>query len=379
MEEGKEKTLGKLYALRAGMSFIALKRAQVKESHDTYHAYDYVTERRGNWGISSEKALDRYNEISRIKSLQQKALRVVEKDQKDIKDQNIDILNKEYEIKKSKSKIKLNIALIGLVVLFVFLLIIAVGSKTTLGGVFGVIGFYILLPVAIIGFFSGVINLIHEKKSIKENMSRKDSFENRQAEAKRSYEMHSKDVERFNKALAEFRDEQSALKDQYDTIKAQALEITFPVYNALKKLTASLITERDWGNLDLVIYYFETGRAETIKEALQLVDRQKQTDAIIYAIEQVGNKISNMISTATVALMKTIKYACDEIVDNIRAVNANLSELTHKVNVISDKTDMLASTAMLQNALLSQANRNSAELAKDVSYMLEEYNFAKRN
>lgn len=288
-------------------------------------------------------------------------------------------MNKEYEIKKSKSKIKLNIALIGLVVLFVFLLIIAVVSKTNLGVVFGVIGFYILLPVAIIGFFSGVINLIHEKKSIKENMSRKDSFENRQAEAKRSYEMHSKDVERFNKALAEFRDEQSALKDQYDTIKAQALEITFPVYNALKKLTASLITERDWGDLDLVIYYFETGRAETIKEALQLVDRQKQTDAIIYAIEQVGNEISNMISTATVALMKTIKYACDEIVDNIRAVNANLSELTHKVNVISDKTDMLASTAMLQNALLSQANRNSAELAKDVSYMLEEYNFAKRN
>ena len=140
-----------------------------------------------------------------------------------------------------------------------------------------------------------------------------------------------------------------------------------------------MITERDWGNLDLVIYYFETGRAETIKEALQLVDRQKQTDAIIYAIEQVGNEISNMISTATVALMKTIKYACDEIVDNIRAVNANLSELTHKVNLISDKTDMLASTAMLQNALLSQANRNSAELAKDVSYMLEEYNFAKRN
>lgn len=37
--------------------------------------------------------------------------------------------------------------------------------------------------------------------------------------------------------------------------------------------TFPLIDFRDWENIDLIIYYFETGRADDMKEALQLVDR----------------------------------------------------------------------------------------------------------
>lgn len=53
-----------------------------------------------------------------------------------------------------------------------------------------------------------------------------------------------------------------------------------------------LIDFRDWENVDLIIYYFETGRADDMKEALQLVDRQRQTDQIARAIAMASKEIS---------------------------------------------------------------------------------------
>lgn len=56
-----------------------------------------------------------------------------------------------------------------------------------------------------------------------------------------------------------------------------------------------LIDFRDWENVDLLIYYFETGRADDMKEALQLVDKQRQTDQITRAIAMASATISKSI------------------------------------------------------------------------------------
>ena len=37
----------------------------------------------------------------------------------------------------------------------------------------------------------------------------------------------------------------------------------------------------DWSNLDLIIYYLETNRADTIKEALQLLDEEIRTLVLV--------------------------------------------------------------------------------------------------
>ena len=42
------------------------------------------------------------------------------------------------------------------------------------------------------------------------------------------------------------------------------------LYSALEKEFSALLDPRDWKYVDLVIFYFETGRAESMKEALQL-------------------------------------------------------------------------------------------------------------
>ena len=131
-------------------------------------------------------------------------------------------------------------------------------------------------------------------------------------------------------------------------------------YDALKTEYSTVIDVRDWENLDLIIYYFETGRAETMKEALQLVDRQVQTNEIVTAIElasrricltiQEGmSKINNTIISATMLLSSQI----NSVTNQLSSINANLT---------------ITANAMKQ-ALTSKADVSSKQLMDDVHQM----------
>lgn len=182
----------------------------------------------------------------------------------------------------------------------------------------------------------------------------------------------------LTKTADRLRKEQESLRLEYESKKDEAKNKTYPVYVTLKQDYASIVSESDWENLDLIIYYFETGRATTVKEALFLVDRQKQTEAIVKAIENAGNQIAQTIATATVALMQTIKVACTEICNNIKVVSGHLATISAGISSIAGGVSSLVDAAELQNALLSQANRSSADIAADVAYMRLEFEQKRR-
>ena len=56
-----------------------------------------------------------------------------------------------------------------------------------------------------------------------------------------------------------------------------------------------LIDIRDWENLDYILYCLETRRADNMKEALAAVDRQRQTEQIVSAVEAAGKEISRTL------------------------------------------------------------------------------------
>ncbi len=84
------------------------------------------------------------------------------------------------------------------------------------------------------------------------------------------------------------------LEDQILPHKNAIKEIAICSQGIIESATKAypLIDFRDWENVDLIIYYFETGRADDMKEALQLVDRQRQTDQIAQAIAMASREIS---------------------------------------------------------------------------------------
>ncbi len=89
------------------------------------------------------------------------------------------------------------------------------------------------------------------------------------------------------------------------TIRTLSLRSQAIVESATKAYP--LIDFRDWENVDLIIYYFETGRADDMKEALQLVDRQRQTDEITSAIAMASAAICKTIDSSIARLGMALK------------------------------------------------------------------------
>ena len=86
-------------------------------------------------------------------------------------------------------------------------------------------------------------------------------------------------------------------------------------YSALEKMYGNFLNVRDWKYIDYIIYTFETGRAESLKEALQLADREEQTQRIVETMQE-----------ATRRICETMKYNADRIQDSLQQNFAMISD-----------------------------------------------------
>lgn len=148
--------------------------------------------------------------------------------------------------------------------------------------------------------------------------------------------------------------------------------------------TYPLIDFRDWENVDLLIYYFETGRADNMKEALQLVDRQRQTDQITRAIAMASKEIcrtfddsmrrlgsalsqsfgvlSRQMAQQHVELMAGMERQADE---QRQMAAAQLSE-------IRAQTAEQRNTQAMNQALMEKISDSSLHLARQMDRQMRE-------
>ena len=138
------------------------------------------------------------------------------------------------------------------------------------------------------------------------------------------------------------------------------------LYQALTNTYNSFLDERDWQNLDLLIFYFETRRADDMKEALQLVDKQVQNNAIVQAIGNATNQICNTIRSGFQQLQTTL-------VQGFTVLNEQLTAIYEMQNahfeIQNAQLARIGSAVNLNNALQAKANVDSMRLMQDVSYM----------
>ena len=147
------------------------------------------------------------------------------------------------------------------------------------------------------------------------------------------------------------------------------------VYKSLLQIFSNQIDERDWANLDYLIYAIETGRAESIKESLQLLDKEKQTDRIVAAIQTASKEIaqslqrgfsalSEQMTKSFVVLSKQIQNNTDTVLRNIGQVQGAQAETSARIlNLTAQQT--------LTNALLEKASESSEQLVEDVHRIAE--------
>lgn len=130
------------------------------------------------------------------------------------------------------------------------------------------------------------------------------------------------------------------------------------LFTALKKKFCQLIDIRDWQYLDVIIYYFETGRADNMKEALQLLEREIQTERIIGAIDTASKRICSAINVAVSTLSSQLSVISNQLSQSIALQQKQL-----------EQTQMILNEEKMRNALIAKANVTSEKLMNDVNYI----------
>ena len=154
--------------------------------------------------------------------------------------------------------------------------------------------------------------------------------------------------------------------EQYRTCKQEANEVIKArvkvhneAYNSLVETFGSFLDPRDWQYLDLIVYCFETNRADTLKEALQQLDRERQTQQIVGSIKLATKAICRTIQSEMSALRSTIETGFAGLQSSIDKGFAQMKGMQQA------QLDELK----LSNALRAKANTTSEQLLKDVQYM----------
>lgn len=196
---------------------------------------------------------------------------------------------------------------------------------------------------------------------------------------------------RLSQAAADCDSAQKALavvSEDYEKVKSVSTKLSQEMYNALVAQFKSVLDIRDWEHIDLIIFNFETGRADTLKEALQQVDRRVQTDEIIEAIESAGSSIAATINVTMRELRNDLNKSFNRLSEqlaiqhaeqmtalgninkNIERTNESIAKLQSATENNGKTLENISSAANLNNALIAKIGYDSMSLMDDVNYMV---------
>lgn len=149
-------------------------------------------------------------------------------------------------------------------------------------------------------------------------------------------------------------------------------------YNALKEQFNWLLDERDWQYLDLIIYQIETRRADSVKEALQLVDRELQTERIQRSLGEATQAICHTLARGFSQLQSTINVCCERICSRLDNISNQLDYMSAQMTVqsiqlagIGGQLAALTDSVNVNNALRAKANVTSAQLCNEVRAVMQ--------
>ena len=138
---------------------------------------------------------------------------------------------------------------------------------------------------------------------------------------------------------------------------------------------------RDWDYIDLMLFFLETRRGDSLKEALRYVDEEKRANrisasiaaasyriasTISYNISQLRNDLNNNFNV----LNTTINNAASQIASSVSNLN---SSFKNNISSISSQMSELADQVKTGNALKAKIESSSTSLMHDVNYIVNEY------
>ncbi len=320
----KQEELQKMYAIRAGLSIVS-QNCDAVDSAETE--------------IENAKKTNE-EETSRIDELQRYYVGAEKMHADGIKE----------KLNNYKRYIKRNIITIVISMIISLILIIIwknlyEANKHDPGVVMVHLLFGALLIIAVGAIIGNLIS------SFTNNSMRKD-YLNKITQSERTIDEYEKQIEDLSNRIT-YRTKSIYDNDyKFTQIKKVAKEKNNVICEVMDLEYGNLIDKRDWENLDLIIYYYETGRADSVKEALQLVDKERRNDALIEAIGIATNEICQSIHTLGKVMIQ-----------GFASLSAQLE--AQKVQIAGAMSEILTQQT-LNNALLAKANVSSKQMVEQM-------------
>lgn len=387
--------LGGLYTLRGGLSALSVKYAQVKNFDSIYYQrlHSLADTAGGARGIAPDDTVEyahwlqnggfenelhrRYNSISSSYVEDKREVQYRE-------------TAKRYRKEATKFFILMSLLLILIAGIFVAVYFIKEAYFTDLpywGALIavlsaGLIGWGILgaaIVMSIIFLKKAIIALKDYRNSMKVYYAKRNSnISAKHADSKRVSKEIAIAKANIDK-LPHIREWARRILDERNGLILPLIKYCNQYYEALYGEYKNFLDERDWKNLDLIIYEIETRRADSIKEALQLTDRELQTDRIVKTLGEATKAICYTISRGFFELQNTVKVCCDKICDKLDDISHCLENISKQMTVqsmqlagISGQLANLTDAVNVGNCLRVKANVTSSQLCNEV-YLLRNY------
>lgn len=175
--------------------------------------------------------------------------------------------------------------------------------------------------------------------------------------------------------------EYEAEKQREDEICSMVTKKSAQMFELLNYTYSTLLDVSDWQHVDLVIAAIETGRADSMKEALHMLDRQVQTNEIVKATAIASQKIASAIfsNAAKIASMLTegfiqLSQQMDTMSRQLNAIGRQTGHISEQIadtsqQQIETQQNLQLTTRELMKALNAKANESSEKLMEDVNYI----------
>ncbi len=399
MEENKQETIVKLYSLRAGLSLLS----QIRDEAKCHEILIQENEREINYLKREQgKLRDKIEECNSTIEYKQNCIKTNEKDIINYNNSVASALNeREIRLKTiSENIIKwwrtLFISIMIGVLPFLLALLFAEGLQDSL---------YPLLGISMAIIVSIVLTFVSSKKlstyrsiyrEISEEISNPDALVTR-SNPKDWNERRNKEYAAEIELCEENRKEcQAKFSEKQNEIDSMRKEITLanekipPIierfnvaYKAVQEQFAGFIDERDWGNVDLIIFNYETGRALDFRDALLQVDNERRNERLVKAVRDASSAISSSIIRGFGALQHTLQRQTALLDSRITELsNTMLESNSRQMAAIAESNQAMLESSSRQIAALTESNRaqqalldkmktSSDVLASDIHHMRE--------
>ncbi len=214
----------------------------------------------------------------------------------------------------------------------------------------------------------GVISQLTEKY---ERLSR-EVAEREGKEAAVFEQMRGKTAQKRREIEAELAQAQGELAAAEARLAAEKEKFP-PVYDALHKQFAGFLDERDWQNVDFILFHYETGRALDLRDALLQVDTERRNDRLVAALQSASREVSYQIQRGFGELRQEVELRFNALNDAIYASTCVMQTEALKIAAQNDKIrgqlQALNGIASAQEALQRKISQSSDALVEDMRYL----------